>query len=689
VIIATVLALLILPLIVLRGRTLVRYYAVDAATWLLAWLLWRRVLDFDPYLAFVALAVVKLATFSLFLAAGANVRWSANRAALVAAVVYSLTVPAMLRTPVDGDEPFYLLVTESIVHDFDLDLANQYAHLERSRSGRTDLVPQFGDPTGPHGERYSRHEPFLPLLMVPGYALGGIYGALATIALFGVLLVRSTIRWMEDEGLSDAAARAVFPLFAFGPPVLFYATRIWPEVPAAFFFVEALRGMREERVKRWLPALLGLVLLKLRFVLVAVGFVASGVLRVARGSVASGVLRVARGSVASGVLRVARGLWRGRRYPVNSPLAMRNVANGHSQRATRNVALGAAILILPLAIMWLVTGSATSVHTWSEILPTPLHRYVTGFSGLLADGMSGIPFQAPFYLFGLFAITRWRATPRGFRLGMLAGSLYVLYLLPRSEWFGGWAPPLRYLVFLMPVLALGAASIWDRISRGAMAVVSAWTIALVIHGLAYPWRLFHIANGENAIGEWLSTLTLVDYSRFFPSFIRMNGAAWIGAGAVALIVAFGLQRPRRIESGSSVAALQVSVLALALGLGAHFARRPPSHVELEDAHVVNKGGRLYPDVYTIMRVAYDGGRVLDKGDSLSFLAREGTWTLRAITGLGATVEIAGQSLRIAPDPRYQSFKVTIPKSGRVTLRCVSGAVNVDRLDRVEGQDDGR
>jgi len=650
VIIATIVALLALPLIVLRGRTLVRYYAVDAATWLFAWLLWRRLVDVDPYLAFVALAVVKLATFSLFLASGENVRWSANRAALVAAVVYSLTIPAMLRTPIDGDEPFYLLVTESIVHDFDLDLANQYAHLERSQGGRTDLVPQLGDPTGPHGERYSRHEPFLPLMMVPGYALGGIYGALATIALFGVLLVRSTIRWMEDEGIAGAAARAVFPLFAFGPPVLFYATRIWPEVPAAFFFVEALRGMREERVKRWLPVLLGLVLLKLRFVLVAVGLVASGVWRVTRGS------------------------WRGRRHPVNA------------QRATRNIVLGAAILIVPLAIMWFVTGSATSVHAWGEILPAPLHRYVTGLSGLLVDGMSGIAFQAPFYLLGLFAITRWRETPRGFRLGMLAGSLYVLYLLPRSEWFGGWAPPLRYLVFLMPVLALGAASMWDRISRGAIAIVSAWTIALVIHGLAFPWRLFHIANGENAVGEWLSTLTLLDFSRFFPSFIRMNGAAWVGVVAVALIVAFGLQRPRRMERGSSVAALQVSVLALALGAGIDFAKRPPSHVEFEDAHVVNKGGQLYPEVYTIMRVAYEGGRVLEAGDSLSFLAREGTWTLRAITGLGATVEVAGQSLHIAPDPRYQTFTVRIPKSGRVTLRCVSGAVNVDRLDRVEGQD---
>ena len=148
--------------------------------------------------------------------------------------------------------------------------------------------------------------------------------------------------------------------------------------------------------------------------------------------------------------------------------------------------------------------------------------YVRGFFGLLVDGMSGIAFQAPFYLFGLAALLRWRETPRGFRLGILAPLLYILFLLPRQESFGNYGPPLRYLVFLMPVLALGAAAIWERIPRSAIAVAAAWTIGLVIHGVAYPWRLFHEANGENAVGEWLSQMYHADFSRLFPSFIRVE-----------------------------------------------------------------------------------------------------------------------------------------------------------------------
>ncbi|HEX2060947.1 MAG TPA: hypothetical protein VHK90_09415, partial [Thermoanaerobaculia bacterium] len=125
-IVATVAGLLILPLIALRGRTLSACWGAQLAIALVAWIVWRRVPSFDAALGFVAVAVIELATFALFLARGREVRWSANRAALIAAVVYALAIPAMLprgEFVIDGDEPWYLLITESLVRDFDLDLA--------------------------------------------------------------------------------------------------------------------------------------------------------------------------------------------------------------------------------------------------------------------------------------------------------------------------------------------------------------------------------------------------------------------------------------------------------------------------------------------------------------------------------------------------------------------------------------
>jgi hypothetical protein len=616
-----VVALLVLPLVLLRGRTLVRYYAVDAASWVAAAIVAFRAPGLDMRFCFIALGVAKLATLFLFVARGGDVRWSANRAALVAAVLYALAFPEMTQVKIDGDEPFYLLLTESIVRDADLDLANQYANLRETASGRTDLVPQQGDPVGAHGEQYSRLEPFLPLLMAPLYLLLGLPGAVATIALFGVLLVRSTVRWMEDEGIDDVSIRAVFPLFAFAPPVLFYAVRLWPEVPAAFFFVEALRGIRGERMKRWIPALLGFVLLKLRFLLVAA------------------------------VL-----------------LAMMFRRRGRSLLAIP------LLVLVPLGVMWLAVGNPTSVHSWRHLLLITPERFAIGFSGLLADGLGGIAFQAPFYLLGLFALTRWRSTPSGFRTGMLASLLYLLLLLPRGEWFGGWAPPLRYIVFLTPILALGAAAVWHRVSNGAKCVIALWSAGLVIHGLTWPWRLFHLFNGEAPLGEWLSTLHGADFSRLVPSYIRFNDAAWFGAPIVLLLVLSGLRRSR--------VDLALPLFALLMAAAFHLARQPGRIVHFEDAHVRKSGGDLYPELYAKDRWIWPGGWVLQPGQTATFLAREGRHTMHAATGVGAAFELDGRVYHLPPSATMQRFPVQIARDGSVTLRCLSGAVNVDRMEQL-------
>jgi hypothetical protein len=625
--VASLIALLVLPLIALRGATLARCYAALATLALFAVLVSRRVPALDARLGAIAFAVIALAVFALFLACGTNIRWSANRAAVIAAIVYGLTIP-MTAWKVDGDESYYLLITESLLHDGDLDLANQYGTLDRTASGRLDLVPLPGDSLGPHGEQYSHLEPFLSLLLIPGYVAGGLQGAIAIVALFGVLLVRSTVRWMEDEGIDDATVRAVFPFFAFAPPVLFYATRLWPEVPAAFCFVEALRGARAQRAKRWMPALLGLVLLKLRFALVAIGLIVAAFRR--------------------------------------------------AQRS--RVVIAVAILAVPLLALWLLTGSATNVHSWRELLPEPAFDYMRGLCGLLVDGMGGIAFQAPFYLFGLVAIVAWRDASAGFRTGILASLLYVFYLLPREEAFTGWGPALRYLVFLTPVLALGAAAMWERIPRGAVAIVAMWTIGLVIHGVAYPWRLFHEANGENAVGEWLSLMYASDFSRLFPSFVRVNFAAWVGVVVVALLIA-GMAAGRRLASRRD-AGVPLAICALLLGLGFRTGLQPADRVEFEDAHVTRDGGHLEPRTGTAERARYRGGWVIEAGQSLTFLARSGTHHLHAITGLGATIEIGGHAYRIEPSVAHRVVRVTIAEEGPLTLRCLSGAVNVDRMERV-------
>jgi hypothetical protein len=314
--------------------------------------------------------------------------------------------------------------------------------------------------------------------------------------------------------------------------------------------------------------------------------------------------------------------------------------------------------------------------------------------------------------------------PDGFRLGMSASLLYILYLIPRSEWHGGWSPPLRYIVVLMPILALGVAVVWERIGAGTRAVIAMWTLMLVIHGAAFPWRLFHLATGENFIGESLSTIWKSDFSRLMPSFIRPNFAAVVGS--VLLVAAMlttvilsrrsresrsdgtaedGRRTPPVLASGKPAAlpgskegvlrpsagvprfALQrlwrlrmtAPLLFAALLLAAFtYGRRPADGVEFEDTHVAHIGGEMFPAEWTVARFLYQGGWIVHRGDSLSFLAKAGRSTVRYQSQTGATIEVRGQAFVFPPTgSNYGYLPINLATTGRTTLRCIDGSANLD------------
>ncbi|HEX7419431.1 MAG TPA: hypothetical protein VF505_06070, partial [Thermoanaerobaculia bacterium] len=300
----------------------------------------------------------------------------------------------------------------------------------------------------------------------------------------------------------------------------------------------------------------------------------------------------------------------------------------------------------------------------------------------LLDGAAGLLFQAPLYLLGILAISQWRETPNGFRIGVVASLLYILYLVPRAEWHGGWAPPLRYVAVFAPVFALGAASMWRRINGGVIALIAIWTAGLVAHGVAFPYRLFHIANGENAIGEALSRAYRTDFSRLFPSFMRLNEAAIVASVVmvIAAILCVAAHFSARFR-GLKPAATQVIVTIVTVAFAAVFVagQKPGRVVQFEDAHVVHDGGELFPPEYTVARFLYRGGWVLRANDSLSFLSRGGAARIDYSAAAPAMINIGGRVYPLsASGAAYASATIDVPP-GRVTLRCVSGSVNLDAL----------
>lgn len=631
----------VFPFAVLEAKALRRYLYADLTFYgllsgavLLAPLIG---LALDAYLGFALFVMTKLVMFLVFCAFSSEVKWSANKGAVLAFVTYCTVVPTVLRVPVDGDEPYYLIAAESLIADGDLDLSNQYGNQTESAAGRLDLRPQQGDPVGKNGELLSRQEPFLPLLLIPGRILGGLPGAVLTIVLFGALLARSTLRLLEEEGVSRRASILAFAVFSFGPPVLFYSTRIWPEVPAAFFFLETVRAIRQRRNSRFGIAILGLVLLKIRFVLLAVPLV----------------------------------LFAFRR-----------------NRFSLSMILGAlTALMVPVLLVWFVSGNPMNVHAPWELIPWAPTKILRGFFGLLLDGAGGLLVQAPALFISLLVLLKWRTVPDSVRMGMVSSLLYLFFLLPRDEWHGGWSPPLRYIVFLTPMLAVLLGTMIDRRKTlGAFSLPFVASFVVSIHGIAYPWRLFQIAGGENFIGEWLSAHRRLDLSRLFPSFVRLNEAAIYSVILLAAaVLTVTVLKGGRASGESEAPPATITLSILALSLLVFVGMSPGTVVHLEDAHVIHEGGELSPGRWTVARFQFAGGWRLNKGQAVSFKLVNGTARVFFLSASGATIDVDGLITALPPTSgHWAEASVRLREQPQHRIGLVEGSVTLDRIESEAG-----
>ena len=159
---------------------------------------------------------------------------------LSVAYAFSVDIRATRGASISGDEPFYLLTTQSLLDDGDFDLRNQYE--ERS------YEEFFDHPDGlwrqsvslPDGRLLSPHNPGLPALLAPGFGLGGLAGAQiqlllmagATMALAFVLADRLTGRRLTSWIVTLAVGLTA--------TAFIYSSEIYPEFPAALTLVLSL-----------------------------------------------------------------------------------------------------------------------------------------------------------------------------------------------------------------------------------------------------------------------------------------------------------------------------------------------------------------------------------------------------------------------------------------------------------------
>jgi hypothetical protein len=376
---------------------------------------------------------------------------------------------------VSGDEPHYLVMAQSLWRDHDLDLRNEYDGEAWAEFAPGPLRPHWGAPRA-DGRPFPAHSPGLPLLLAPAYAALGRSGCvllMALVAAAAALVCRRLARQLTGDGAVSLAAW----LTAVGPPLFFYSFHLYTEAPSALAAFGSL------------ALLLG-----------APGPASAAVAALAAATLPWLHVKMIPAAAVLGLVALVR---------------------------LRGRALAAFLLVAGTAGLsfglyyWSVFGVASPLALYGGVPADARELSGRTLAGLLLDRSFGLLPIAPVFLLALAGLPgvadRRAAWPHA-----LVGLAVLAPVLSWRMWWGGQCPPARFLVPMLPFLAVAIALRLAR-SRAGLArwwtglwltgmVVSAVAVAepsarLLLNRGNRPTRLWAALSDGVAISDYLPTLT--------------------------------------------------------------------------------------------------------------------------------------------------------------------------------------
>jgi hypothetical protein len=425
----------------------------------------------------------------------------------------------------EGDEPHYLMVTDSLLRDHDVSLERDYAEGRYRVFHPADLAPHYRV-RGRHGEIFSLHAVGLSVLLLPAFAAGGYPAASFFMALLAALLAREVRELARVWGSGDGPAEAVGWAVALSPPLIHFAGLIFTEVPAALAVAVALRRGRDLSSRRVLDViLLGLALAVLPWL-----------------------------NVRYAVLSVLLLLFViSRRPPVRAVAAL--------------VALAAVSAIGLAAYHEALYGFFDPRGVYGRRPEISSATLPEALPGLLLDQEFGLLVYAPIFVLALPGfVLLGRRDRRG---GLAAVTLVAATLLLAGSWpmwRGGWNPPSRFLLPVVPALALGLAAGWQRGFGSASALLLGWSVWTGLAGGAEPQLVHRDRDGTAPFFRVYSGAE--EWTRLLPGYVLpdenpdRHRLALLWTAALALAAASALRPGQRARG---MAAASAGLLAAAGG----------------------------------------------------------------------------------------------------------------------------
>jgi hypothetical protein len=384
-----------------------------------------------------------------------------------------------------GDEAHYLLLTYSLIHDRDFVVGNNYRQGDYAEQfpppmpgvyrwydyASTELDSMHAIPLDPHvvtnarGEKLLWHDIGVPIVILPGYALGKRLGAVLTVAVVASTLPVAILEIAMALGASLPAAIITSIFFVLTPPLYCYSQSISPEVfgACACLWTAAFFMKYRERPR---PL----------YVLAAGTGIAVMPWMVIRFWPPAGILFLV--------------------------FAAYLLTHRKSSRASLVNALG---LLCIASLVSLVVFAAFDHPHFGTYLPNGgLHltqhenprsfwwRLDTAFLGMLYDSAFGLLPTAPLYIAGVAGIivVLRRRDFWGAAILLLPSAIYIGLLCRTSFWDGGWCPPGRYILCGAALLAPAAALVMSRQTKRFLAILGGWSLFIDLIYTVDPFTRF-------------------------------------------------------------------------------------------------------------------------------------------------------------------------------------------------------